>query len=491
MWYGVSNIAARLLTFLLTPYLTHMLTGDKGHLEYGLYSNIYVIFPIMNVLYTYGMETSFFRFSMTEDKTLLYRTQVSAMLFSTLLLTGLLYIFRSPVADFAELGTHVEYVGWCAIILGLDALSALPYARLRKDNRPRMYAFTKVVGIVVFVVTIVFLFSFGGKIAAGTPGSAFAIWYKEHWGVGFILFANMLQAIVTLALLFNELKDYRPAFDAAIFRKVLIYGFPILIAGFAGQINDSLNREMFLKLYPGSKDQSLILLGFYSAAIRLSILINLVIQAFRLAAEPFFFSIAKEENARNTYARVMKWFVIILALMFLNVVLYLDVWKHLFLHREYWVALDVVPILLLSYVFLGVYYNLTVWYKLTDKTQYGTYIMVIGSVVTIVFNWLLIPVWGYHACAWGTLLCYGVMMVLSYYWGQKYYPVPYDLPRLLKYVGLMLVLFFINYGMSKVIASAVLHILCGTVLFAVYLYYIYTQERTELRGFPLIGKYIR
>lgn len=444
----------------------------------------------MNVLYTYGMETSFFRFSMTEDRERLYRTQVTAMLFSTFVLTLLLYLFRTPISFFAELGDHVEYVGWCAMIIGMDALSALPYARLRKENRPRKYAMTKVAGIVVFVATIVFLFSFGKGVADSHPGSAFAEWYKHYWGLGFILFANILQSVVTLLFLFKEIKDYRPAFDAAIFKKVMVYGFPILIAGFAGQVNDSLNRVMFLKLSPGNSDQRLSLLAYYTAALRLAILINLVIQAFRLAAEPFFFSIAKEENATRTYARVMKWFVILLTLMFLNVVLYLDIWKH-FVNREYWKALDVVPVLLLSYLFLGIYYNLTVWYKLTDKTRFGTYIMVIGSLVTISFNWFLIPIWGYYACAWGTLLCYGVMMFLSYYWGQKYYPIPYDLPKLGKYIGLMLVLYFINYGACYAIDGVFPHLVSGTILFGAFLYYIYRQERMELKGFPIIGKYIR
>src|SRR5205085_598642 len=222
---------------------------------------------------------------------------------------------------------------------------------------------------------------------------------------------------------FKELKDYRPSFDSEVFSKVFKYGFPILIAGFAGQINDSLNRVMFQKLYPGSDTETLRLVGFYTAATRLAIVINLVIQAFKLAAEPFFFSISQEKNATSTYARVMKWFVILLALMFLNVMLYLDIWKY-FVHKGYREALDVVPVLLLSYIFLGIYYNLTVWYKLTDKTHFGTYIMLCGAFVTILFNWLFIPTLSYYACAWGTLLCYGVMMFLSYYWGQKYYPIP-------------------------------------------------------------------
>ena len=490
VWYGVSNIAARLLTYLLTPYFTYILTGYNGQVVFGSYRYIYSLFPILNVLYTFGMETAFFRFSSTEDKKKLYNTQITAMLTSTAFFSLLLYLFRNPLASFAELADHVEYVGWCAVIIGLDALSALPYARLRKENRPRKYALTKVIGIIVFVVTIVFLFSFGGKVAANNPGGAFAGWYQHNSGIGFILFANILQSAVTLMLLFVELKDYRPVFNLVIFKKVFSYGYPILIAGFAGQINDSLNRVMFQKLYPAPDKESLRQLGFYSAALSLAVLISLVIQAFKLAAEPFFFSISGEKNARQTYARVMKWFIILLAVMFLNILLYIDIWKH-FIGKEYQQALGIVPVMLLSFIFLGVYYNLTVWYKLIDKTHYGTYIMICGALVTIIFNWLLIPVWGYYACAWGTLLCYAVMMSLSYYWGQKYYPIPYDIPKLAKYFGLMLLLFFINYGISKVVASVILHICTGTILFAAYLYYIYTQEKEELSGFPVIGKWIK
>ncbi len=490
VWYGVSNIAARLLTYLLTPYFTYILTGYNGQVVYGKYRYIYALFPIMNVLYTYGMETAFFRFSSSEDRKKLYNTQITAMLVSTFVFTILLYLFRTPLASFAEIPEHVDYIGWCAVIIALDALSALPYARLRKENRPRKYAFTKVIGIVVFVINIVFLFSFGGKVAANNPGGTFAKWYQHNNGVGFILFANMLQAAVTLLLLFSELKDYRPVFDLVIFKKVFRYGYPILIAGFAGVINDSLNRVMFQKLYPATKTESLRQLGFYSAALSLAVLINLVIQAFKLAAEPFFFSISEHENAKKTYARVMKWFIIILALMFLNVMLYLDIWKH-FIGKEYQQAIGIVPLLLLSYIFLGVYYNLTVWYKLIDKTHYGTYIMVIGALVTIIFNWLLIPVWGYYACAWGTVLCYGIMMCLSYYWGQKYYPIPYDVPRLLKYFGLMLLLFFVNYGIDKIVSGTLPHILIGTVLFVIYLSYIYKTEKEELKGFPVVGKWVR
>ncbi len=488
MWYGLSNIAARLLTYLLTPYLAYTLTSYEGQVVFGQQSYIYSLFPIMNVLYTYGMETSYFRFSRTEDQLKLYRTQLTMILLSTLAFSVLLLLFREPIAGFAGFGIHVEYVGWCAAIIALDTLSALPYAKLRKDNRPKKYAFTKIAGILVFVTAIVFLFSFGDNVAEQYPDSVFASWYRYHWGIGFILFANLLQAIITLLLLLKELKDYRPAVDRELFRKVFRYGFPILITGFAGWMNEGLNRVMFKHLYPAPERDALRLIGFYTATLRLSIVINLFIQAFRMAAEPFFFSVSNEKNAPHTYARVMKWLVLLLALMFLNVVLFIDIWKY-YVPAEYREAMHLVPVLLLSYIFIGIYYNLTVWYKLTDKTQFGTYIVLAGSVITVVFNWIFIPLWSYNACAWGTLLCNGVMLVLSYYWGQKYYPVPYNVRKLLGYLGIMLLLFFIQWGFNYYIADVPLRLLTGVVLFLGYLLLICRNERTELKKLPLIGGY--
>jgi len=491
MWYGVSNIAARILTFLLTPYLTRVMTGPVGQLEFGKQSLIYVWLPLLNTLFTYGMETAFFRFSSTEkDKTHLFRTQMTALLMSTTVMVALLVVFQGPVAVFAEIGDKPQYVAWCAAIIGLDTMLALPFARLRMENRPRKYALIKLVGILTFVGSIYFLFSAGESIASANPGGAFAGFYTYYWGVGFILFANLLQCIVQGVLLLTELKDYRPAFDPKLLKKVLIYGFPILIAGFAGNINDTLNRWMFTELYPASKDESIRQVGIFTATVRLAVMISLAIQAFRMSAEPFFFSISKEKNAPTTYARVMKWFVIILALMFLNITLFLDIWKG-FIGPEFRDALELVPVLLGANIFLGIYYNLTVWYKLTDRTHYGAYIMVIGAVITVVINWLLIPVWGYVACAWGMFICYGSMMLLSYSWGQKYYPIPYEVPKLMKYLLVMVGVFAVQWVVFRYTEEVWLRLMSGAILFLVYLAYIFKVEKAELKTFPIVGKLIR
>lgn len=489
MWYGVSSIAARMLTYLLTPYLTYTLKSTDGQVVFGQNTFIYSLFPVMNVLYTYGMETAFFRFSNTEDKGRLYRTQMTAMVLSTLMLSLVLFVFREPLAGYTELNS-TQYVGWCSIILALDAMSALPYAMLRKENRPRKYALTKVAGILVYVFTIVFLFTFGDDIVDGDNNSWFASFYHKHWGIGFILFANVLQAAATLLLLFKELSMFRFQIDGSILKKVLLYGWPILLAGFAGQINDNVNRFMFMNFYEGTKADALRETGFYGAAVRLSILIQLGVQAFKMAAEPFFFSIAKDKDAKPTYARVMKWFVVILAVMFLNVTLFIDIWKY-FVSAPYRQSLGLVPILLAANIFIGIYYNLTIWYKLTDKTSYGAYIMLIGASVTIIFNWFLIPFWGYTAAAWGTLLSNGAMMYLSYTWGQKFYPIPYEISKMAKYLGMMLVIYAAHAITGIYMSSSIAHIVLGASFFVLYLYYILKQEREELQKFPVIGRFVK
>ena len=492
MWYGVSNIAARLLTLLLTPYITYTLIGDKGLVEYGLYTFVYSVFPFLNIVYTYGMETTFFRFSSTEDKQKLYSTQVTSVLLTTAIFTITILLLKEPVAGFLDLHEHKEYVGWIAVILGLDALSALPYARLRQENRPRKYALTKVAGIVLFVGTIVLLFSGGEYIVNNNPDGWFADFYHKYWGLGFILMANVMQALLTLLLLSKELFKFKPVINIDVYKRVLKYGLPILITGLAGTANEQLNITIFKKIYPEGEQETTKQLALYGATLKLAIMIKLAIQAFRLAGEPFFFSISQEKDAKNTYARVMKWFVIVMTLMFLNVVLFIDLWKY-FISEEYRVSLELVPVLLMAFIFLGIYNNLNIWFKLTDKTLYGTYITFIGTAVTIAFNFALIPTWGYVACAWGLLLCFGVMMILSYLWGQRHYPVPYNLKKIGGYIAVMLMFFAAYWGVStKVFPDSMFaRLASGAVLFFAYIMYIIRQERAEMKSFPFIGKYLK
>lgn len=472
-------MVARLITYLLTPFLIGVLTGPRGAVEWGSFNNIYSYLPLLNVLFTYGMETAFFRFATDENRLALYRIQTSALLLTTLLLCAAMVIFAGSIADFASIPGRADYVWLCAAIVGMDTVAALPYARLRAENRPRKYAAIKVVGIVIYVGTVVGLFGMRRWVEAH-PGAAFSGWWNQYWGLGFILTANVIQCVLTLGMLWKELGDFRLQLDRAVLGQVLRYGWPILITGFAGQFNDALNRPMFVKYHPGTEEENLVLVGQFSAAARLAVMINLAIAAFRMAGEPFFFSIAGDKNARQTYARVMKWFVILLSVMFLSVALYLDLWRYFIKGKEE--AMYLVPVLLMFQVAMGIYYNLTVWYKLSNKTIYGTYTVCIGAAVAVGFNLLFIPSMGYAACAWSMLLSAVVMVALSYAWGQKFYPIPYDARKLGAYMGAALVLWAVQRGVSMLTGLVWVRLVCATGLMGVFGGVVWWWESGELRG---------
>jgi O-antigen/teichoic acid export membrane protein len=478
VWYGLSNVVARLITYLLTPFLARVLIGPRGEIEAGSFTTIYSWLPLLNVLFTYGMETAFFRFSSSEDKDTLYRTQASALLISTLLLCGLMVGFAGPIAAYGEIPGRADYVLLCAGIVGFDTIAALPYARLRQDNKPRKYALIKVVGILIFVGTVVGLFALKGWVERN-PTMPLSAWWQRYWGLGFILVANLVQCVLTMGMLWKELADFRPKLDRAVLGRVMRYSWPILLTGFAGQFNDSMNRVMFMKIHEGTRDENLRLIGHFGMAAKLAVMINLAIQAFRMAAEPFFFAMADKKDAPETYARVMKWFVILLAGMFLSVALYIDLWRHFI--GEYQEAIGLVPVLLLGYVALGIYYNLTVWYKLSNRTIYGTYTVCIGAAVAVIFNLLFIPSMGYAACAWSMLLSYAVMVALSYVWGQKFYPIPYNVRKLGAYLGVALVLWAMQRGVMMVTDDVWLRTLSATVWMAAFGALVWWAEKNELK----------
>jgi len=488
-WYGLSNVLARLITYLLTPFLARVLVGAKGELEAGVYTNLYAWLPLLNVLFTYGMETAFFRFRNSEaDKQKLYGTQMTTLLVSTALLCGAMVLFATPIAAFVEIPGREDYVWICAAIVGTDTIAALPYARLRAEGKPRKYAAIKVAGIVVFVGTVVALFSLRGWVEAH-PGAAFSAWWTRYWGAGFVLVANLVQCILTIGMLARELADVRPGIDRPMMARIWRYSWPILLTGFAGQFNDSLNRVMFVKYHPAPAEENLRLIGQFGMAARLAVMINLAVQAFRLAAEPFFFSLADKADARPTYARVMKWFVIVLAGMFLAVALYLDLWKA-FVGR-YDQALYLVPLLLMAYVLLGIYYNLTVWYKLSNRTVYGTYTVCIGAAVAVLFNLLFIPSMGYAACAWSMALSYATMVAVSYAWGQKFYPIPYNTRKLLAYLAVAVGLWAAQWGVQQLTELRAVRLVTATALMSAFAALVVWAEKRELRGFPVIGRWLK
>ena len=435
--YGVSSIVGRVLTYLLTP----LYTGAFAAAEFGIVTGLYAYVSFLNVVFTYGMETTFFRFANRPgtDRKELYDRVLSLLLLSTAALTGLLMLLARPLLKLLAIPPgHERYAVWVALILGLDALTAIPFARLRLENQARRFAGIKLAGIVANVALNLFFLVLCPAVASGKWLPALqplvARVFDPTVGVGYVFLSNLFASGLTLLLLGRELLDFRFRLNLAFLRPLLGYAVPLMLMGLAGMVNETLDRillPMWLprNFYPGQS--SLTAVGIYGACYKLSILMSLVIQAFRYAAEPFFFSQSTDKNSPATFALILKWFTLCCAVIFVGVSLNVEDFGAIFLQRaEYRQGLAVVPVLLLANLFLGVYYNLSVWFKLTDKTYFGTYIGAGGAVLTIVLNFALIPVLGYMGSALATLACYASMALLCWRLGERHFPVPYPALRL-------------------------------------------------------------
>jgi O-antigen/teichoic acid export membrane protein len=487
MWYGVSSIAARFINYLLTPYLTYKFLDW----QYGEMSIVYAFIPFMNVVYTYGMETAFFRFANKADKKNVYNSTSISLIISTVLLSFVLILLNKPLSTLLQISQHREYLSMAAAIIGLDALTTIPFAKLRQDGRPVKFALTKVGGIVINIISVYFFLSICPNLAKD-PNSWVHSFYDKDWAVGYVLLANLVQSVVTLLILTKEFLGFEFKFDKKLWREMMVYGLPLIIAGFAGMINETFDRIMLgwwapVKSVQAAKAE----VGIYSACYKLSILITLAVQAFRMGAEPFFFSQSTEANAPKIYARVMKFFVITLCVMFLMVMLYLDLWKYFIRNPKMWEGLRVVPILLLANMFLGIYYSLSIWYKLSNKTLAGAWITLIGAVITLVINYFLIPYFSYMACAWATFFCYGSMMVISFVWGQKQYHIPYAWKKLLAYIVIVVLEYFIYLGFNKLGFGVWINRGFATLLLGSFVLFVLNIEKKEFQRLPVVGRFLR
>ena len=488
MWYGVSSIIARFINYLLTPYLTFKFSES----QYGEMSMVYAFIPFMNVVFTYGMETAYFRFSTKENKDDVFNTTSISILISTLLLSFVLILFYKPLATLLQIENHAEYLLMSAAIIGLDTLTTIPYARLRQDGRPRKFAFTKLFGIIINIISLYFFLSICPKWLAVNPSHWCSTFFVKDWAVGYVLLANLIQSVITLLLLTKEFTGFKWQFNLTLWKSMMLYGIPLIVAGFAGMINETFDRIMLGWWAPvHTVIEAKAEVGIYAACYKLSILISLSVQAFRMGAEPFFFKQSTEENAPRTYARVMKFFVITLCLMFLAVSMYLDIWKYFIRNPRMYVGLRVVPILLLANMFLGIYYNLSVWYKLANKTMAGAWITLIGAGLTMIINYFFIPYYSYMACAWATFACYGSMMVVSYVWGQKHYRIPYAWKKLVSYIVISVILYFIHRGITALSDNHILNIGSATMLFLGFLWFVGKIEKKELLQIPVLNKLVR
>ena len=489
IWYGLSSMAARLINYLLTPYLTYKFTTSL----YGEMSIIYAFIPFMNVLFSYGMETAYFRFSQSNDGKAVHNTASTSLIISTLVLSALLFIIAGPVAHLLNISEHPEYLYLCIGIIATDAITIIPFAKLRQEGRPVKFALIKIGGILCNMACIYFLLSYGPHWVKTHPGNFSASYFTGAWAVGYVLVANLFQNLVILFLLNKELTSFQWKPDRALWVSMLLYGLPLIIAGMAGMVNETFDRIMLGWWAPvQGVEAAKAEVGIYSACYKLSIFITLAVQAFRMGAEPFFFKLSAQEDAPKHYARVMKFFVITLCGMYLVVMLYLDIWKHFIQNKAMWVGLSIVPLLLLANIFLGIYYNLSVWYKLGNRTMAGAWITIVGAIITLSINYWGIPHFSYVASAWATLACYGSMMVISYVWGQKVYPVPYAVSRLLGYLLIAVLLGIANQWLTLSDSLPIaFHLLKSTGFLIIFLSVLYILEREELKKLPLIGKWVR
>jgi len=473
--YGLSSIFGRFLNYLLVPLYTYYFSPA----EYGVVSEFYAYSGFFSVLLLAGFETGYFRFR-NKDNTgadVAYSTALIFVVLVNLIFFLGITLGNTQLSAVLKYSHHPEYVLWFSIILVLDAVAAIPFARLRAENRAFRFAAIKVTEILITVILSLFFIIYCPKVYAQNPHSWIEQVYNPAVGLGYIFIANLIASGCKFLLLLPQLGGLVWGFDRQIFVRMLSYSLPMVVIGFAGIINEMLDRALLKYLLPYDVQTNLKMLGIYSACYKLSILMSLFIQAFRYAAEPFFFSYSGKSDAREVYAQVLKFFVIFCVFIFLLVTLYIDFFKY-FLGSEFREALEVVPILLLANLSLGIYVNLSIWYKLTDRTLMGAFVSLGGALLTVTLNIWWIPVFSYVGSAWATLVCYASMAVVSYLLGRKYYPVNYDIKRILAYVALGVVLFLIRGMVGKDIDWQPW--LLSSALMLIYLLTITLFERRQL-----------
>lgn len=459
-------MAPRFLNYLLVPLHTRVFETA----QYGVNTEWYTYITFLVVLLAFGLETGFFNFSRTTDKNKVYGTAFLSIIVTSTIFIVLVTNFSHSISQSMGYANHHEYVVWFGWILGLDAMMAIPFARFRLDNRPLRFAFYKLMNVVVNILFNFFFLWFCPKFADAAWIKAF---YNPDVGVGYIFVSNLIASVVTIIILLPEIFRHKISFDFGLWKRLILYSLPLMAAGLVGNINEAIDRLMLKYCLPENA-LPMEQLGIYGANIKIAVLMTLFIQMFRYAAEPFFFDNAKEKDSRKTIAEVMKYFIVFCLMIFLVVTLYLDIIRH-FIGPEFWEGLDIVPVMLLAYMCLGIYFNLTIWFKLNNQAGYGLMIASIGSVICITGNWLLIPIWGYHASAWMHLVCYMVMIVITWWLGRRNYPIPYPVKRIALYVFVAISLYALSL-LTKM-ENIALNLLKNTILIAIFAFYINKREK--------------
>ena len=476
--YGVGTILPRFLNYLLTPFLTYGFTAA----QFGINSELYAYISFLNVLFTYGMETAFFNFyTKEEDKHKVYGTALMSLLVSTLVLTVVVLPFTGEIAVSRSAPNAVylpQFITWCVFIIATDALMAIPFARLRAENKAIRFSLLKLLNVALnFGLTLFFVITCRDAHEAG-ENSFFAFLYDPAIGIGYAFLANLIANVVTLLFLSRLYFDKSWKVDTALWKRMLTYAWPLLIVGLAGMINETLDR-ILLKYLMTDQAEAQEAQGIYGACYKIAILMTIFIQAYRFAAEPFFFGRRKDADSRNTYALVMKYFVIFCLFIFLSTVLNLD-WIKYFIGEDFRSGLKVVPVLLLANLCLGVVYNQSIWYKLSGQTRFGAIIAISGAIITVAVNFIYVPRYSYVACAWATLAAYAGMMIISYFLGRKYYPISYNLRAMSVYVVIALLLYASSFVYASITSSAV-RLVINNLLILLFVFVVYKLEISTIK----------
>jgi O-antigen/teichoic acid export membrane protein len=471
--YGMSSIVGRFLNWWLMPLYVNLFAPE----EYGIVTNLYAYVAFFMVFLTYGMETGFFRFaSKNSDSEKVYSTALVSLFFSSFLFLVLIILLKDPLASLIKYPEHPEYILWFGFILAIDAFTAIPFARLRLNNRPVKFAVVRLINIGFNIGFNLFFLLLCPKLMENNPDSIVQWIYTPKIGVGYVFISNLLASVVTLLLLLPEIFKFSFFFDKALLQKMLNYSFPILIVGMAGILIQQIDKILIPFLIP-EEQLPMKQLGIYGAAVKVAVLMNMFIQAFRYAFEPFFFSQAESKNDKNIYAEIMKYFVIFGLLIFLGMMLYIDVIK-LIIPLEYEEGFTIVPVVMLANLFFGIYFTLSLWYKLTDMTRYGAYISVLGAVISITLNFVLIPIFGYKGSAAALLTAFFIMMVVSYFLGKKYYPVPYNLKRIGTYFFVAVVIYILGLFSSS--QPPIVKYPLNTLFLFGFIFTVYKLEKSQL-----------
>ncbi len=482
--YGISSIAGRFINYLLVPIQTAAFAAAGG--EYGVVTNIYAYTALLLVILTYGMETTFFRFvNKTDDDPMrVYSTVLITVGTTSAMFIALVFAFLPQIATLMKYPNHPDWVAVMFVCVAIDAFKCIPFAYLRYQKKAVKFACLQLVNIVLnIVLNLLYLI-----VLPALRLNPFGL-YDDNFtlNVGMVFYINLVCTAVVVVCFWRELTGFRYRFDRALWGRMMRYAWPLLILGIAGILNQTLDKIIFPYLYDGVDEKAQ--LGIYGAATKIAMIMAMITQAFRYAYEPFVFGKAKDRDSHDTYAKAMKYFVIFTLLAFLAVMAYMDILRYIIRDRSYWPGLRVVPIVMAAEIMMGVYFNLSFWYKLIDKTIYGAWFSGIGCLVLVAVNVAFVPRYSYMACAWGGVAGYGTAMLLSYIVGQKKYPINYPVRQIMVYVALAAVL---TAGMT--LANRALpmagSLAVNTLLIAVFVVYLVRHD-FPLSSLPVVGKYFK